>query len=160
MEHRPYNAIVNGEFEYENLDDLLLDAVQTGPQKFHVLNKSISYHLEIIEARHDEKKYTIKVNGSIYQVQLQDKYDQLVNKLGLNIKTVHRAKDLSSPMPGLIRRIDVAVGQEVKEGDALMVLEAMKMENILKSPGQGIIRKIHTETGKPVNKGQLLIEIE
>jgi biotin carboxyl carrier protein len=160
MEHGPYNALVNGEFTYEHLDAHQLNAVQTGPNKYHVLHGAVSYHLEIIEAIHDEKKYAIKVNGSVYQVQLQDKYDQLVQQLGLNIKTVHRAKDLKSPMPGLIRRIDVVVGQPVNEGDALLVLEAMKMENILKSPGQGIVRKIHTDTGQAVDKGQLLIEIE
>ncbi|HRF37953.1 MAG TPA: acetyl-CoA carboxylase biotin carboxyl carrier protein subunit, partial [Saprospiraceae bacterium] len=86
--------------------------------------------------------------------------DQLVNRLGLSIKTTHRVKDIKAPMPGLVRRIEVSPGQEIKEGDPILILEAMKMENVLKSPGEGRIAKVLVSEGAPVEKGQVLIEVE
>ena len=52
------------------------------------------------------------------------------------------------------------MGQEVEKGDALLILEAMKMENVIKSVGEGIVKAIHIDQGKAVEKGQLLIEME
>jgi biotin carboxyl carrier protein len=63
-------------------------------------------------------------------------------------------------MPGLILSVDVKIGQEVKEDDSLLVLEAMKMENVLTSPRDGIIKSISITKGETVNKNQLLIEFE
>ena len=61
-------------------------------------------------------------------------------------------------MPGMVLNILVTEGQEVKKGDALIVLEAMKMENILKSPTDGVIKKIAINKGVAVEKNQLLIQ--
>ena len=60
-------------------------------------------------------------------------------------------------MPGLVLDILVKVGDEVKKGDPLMILEAMKMENILKSASDGVIKKINVEKKQAVEKGQVLI---
>ena len=65
---------------------------------------------------------------------------------------------IKAPMPGLVLSILVEEGKEVKKGDALIILEAMKMENILKSPADGIVKKIAVKKGVPVEKNQLLIE--
>ena len=67
-------------------------------------------------------------------------------------------KDIKAPMPGLILDIMVEVGQEVKKGDALMILEAMKMENVLKSTGEGTITSIEVEKGQSVEKNNILIK--
>jgi biotin carboxyl carrier protein len=160
MEHGPYKAIVNGAFEYEALSPAQLDAVPSGKRKYHILNGPVSLHAEILETDFAQKRYVIKVNGNIYEVRLQDVMDQLVNRLGLSIKTAHRVKDIKAPMPGLVRRIDVTIGQEIKEGDPILILEAMKMENVLKSPGEGRIAKILISEGAPVEKGQVLVEVE
>ncbi len=63
-------------------------------------------------------------------------------------------------MPGLIIEVNVVEGQEVKEGDYLCVLEAMKMENSLLSPRDGIIKSVTIAIGQTVDKGDLLIEFE
>ncbi len=63
-------------------------------------------------------------------------------------------------MPGLILEISVSEGQEVKEGDALLVLEAMKMENVLTAPKDGVIQAITVKKGDAVEKKQLLIEMQ
>jgi biotin carboxyl carrier protein len=63
-------------------------------------------------------------------------------------------------MPGLILDIYVTVGQEVKEDDTLVILEAMKMENSILSPREGIIKSINITKGDAVDKNHLLIEFE
>ncbi|MCL4140359.1 UNVERIFIED_CONTAM: hypothetical protein GTU68_048933 [Idotea baltica] len=63
-------------------------------------------------------------------------------------------------MPGLLLAINVEVGQNVKEDDSLLILEAMKMENVITSPRNGIIKSINAVKGNTVDKGTLLIEFE
>ena len=70
------------------------------------------------------------------------------------------AKELKAPMPGLVLKIEVEVGQTIKEGDALVVLEAMKMENVLKSPADVVIKSIGVTEGNAVEKNEVLIEFE
>jgi biotin carboxyl carrier protein len=57
----------------------------------------------------------------------------------------------------MVLRVEVVPGQEVQEGDPLLVLEAMKMENNLKSPASGTIKSVHVEAGKAVEKGAVLV---
>ena len=63
-------------------------------------------------------------------------------------------------IPGVIERIDAAVGAKVKRGDTLMILEAMKMHNRIKAPHDGTIRALRVASGETVVKGQILIEVE
>lgn len=161
MEHAPYKAIVNGQFEYDNLDLSALDAVPSGNGgKFHILHEQQSFHAEVLETSFAEKRAVIKINGNVYDVQLQDVMDQLVNRLGLTIKRAHKVKTIKSPMPGLVRLVEVSPGQQLNEGDNVLILEAMKMENVLKSPGEGKVSKVLVSAGTPVTKGQVLVEFE
>ena len=62
-------------------------------------------------------------------------------------------------MPGLVLEIMVKAGDEVKKGDALLILEAMKMENVLKATGDGTVKSVSVSKGAPVDKGTILIEM-
>lgn len=70
------------------------------------------------------------------------------------------SKQITSPMPGLIVRLDVHEGQEIKAGQELLVLEAMKMENILRAERDGTIARIRVEAGATVGADELLVELE
>ncbi|CAN5817703.1 MAG: biotin/lipoyl-binding protein [Gemmatimonadetes bacterium] len=70
------------------------------------------------------------------------------------------AKTIVAPMPGLVVRIEVEVGQHVKAGQGVVVVEAMKMENELKAPGDGVIAEIRARTGETVEKGAVLLVLE
>jgi biotin carboxyl carrier protein len=61
-------------------------------------------------------------------------------------------------MPGMVLKILITEGDQVKKGDALLVLEAMKMENIIKSPADGLVKKINAVQGTAVEKNQVLIQ--
>ena len=68
-----------------------------------------------------------------------------------------KISDLKAPMPGLVVEVAVVDGQEVSKGDRLVVLEAMKMENILKAPADAIIKKVNVKKGSTVEKNEMLI---
>jgi methylmalonyl-CoA carboxyltransferase small subunit len=65
-----------------------------------------------------------------------------------------------SPLAGAVARVDVEVGQEIGEGDVLLVLEAMKMETVITAPFAGTIKSVNAEVGDAVAQGQVLVEIE
>ena len=70
------------------------------------------------------------------------------------------ASTIAAPMPGLVVRIDVAVGDQVRAGQGVIVVEAMKMENELKAPGDGTVAEIRVSPGQTVEKGAVLIVFE
>lgn len=65
-----------------------------------------------------------------------------------------------APMPGLVVRIDVEVGQSVRAGQGVAIVEAMKMENELKAPADGVVARVEVEAGQTVDKGATLIVLE
>ncbi|MBQ0768878.1 MAG: acetyl-CoA carboxylase biotin carboxyl carrier protein subunit, partial [Bizionia sp.] len=95
-----------------------------------------------------------------YAVQINDELDDLIKEMGFEIGASKQVNDIKAPMPGLILSISVSEGQEVKENDPLLILEAMKMENVFNSPRDGVIKSIAIKTGDAVEKNQLLIEFE
>jgi biotin carboxyl carrier protein len=80
--------------------------------------------------------------------------------MGLSTNITFQIKEIKAPMPGLVLDLEVEPGQTVSQGDVLLILEAMKMENVLKSPGDGIVKSIAVKKGDAVEKGQILIEME
>lgn len=125
---------------------------------YHLIKDNKSYTLEVINHIVEEKKLTVKINNTTYTLSVKDKYDQLLKNLGLDTLAAKKVNDIKAPMPGMVFKILVSEGQEIKKGDGLIVLEAMKMENVLKSPTDGIIKKIAVTTGVAVEKNQLLIQ--
>lgn len=125
---------------------------------FHIIYNNKSFRAEVVKADYNAKAFHIKVNGSIHAVSVKDKFDILLEKMGMSSNASTKVNSIKSPMPGLIVNLKVKAGEEVKKGDVLLILEAMKMENIIKSPGDGIIKSIHIKKGDSVEKNQVLIE--
>ncbi|MCB0570439.1 MAG: acetyl-CoA carboxylase biotin carboxyl carrier protein subunit [Phaeodactylibacter sp.] len=158
-QQRSFKATANAEYTFEGvLPDLDLVMVKDG--HYHILSGHQSFRVEVIEMDFDTKTFTIKVNGGAYKVQLEDEYDQLVQRLGLAAVSKEAVKEIRAPMPGMVLSIAVEAGQEVKKGDSLVILEAMKMENVLKCPGDGRIKSINVRQGEAVEKNYLLLEME
>ncbi len=157
-----YKLLVNQAltFDFSEKDLENLDAVGVGNEKFHILKDSNPYKVEIVSADFLSKKYTIKVNNNTYEVAISNPLDLLIQSMGIERGRTKVVNAIKAPMPGLILEISVCVGQEVKENDPLLILEAMKMENSFLSPRDGIIKSIAVSIGNAVDKGQLLIEFE
>jgi biotin carboxyl carrier protein len=126
----------------------------------HVISNHHSETVEILESDCLKRDYIIKVNGNRYSVHIENELDALISEMGLSLTDHIETSEIEAPMPGLIIDVIVEEGQEVKKGDFLCVLEAMKMENTLLSPRDGVIKTIKIEKGQTVDKGAVLIEFE
>ncbi len=69
-------------------------------------------------------------------------------------------KIVTAPMPGLVLKVEVELGQQVKAGQGVVIVEAMKMENELKAPADGVVARIEVQAGQTVEKGATLIVLE
>ena len=133
------------------------DVIEIKKGIFHIIKDNKSYNAEVLKTNPEEKNFVIRVNGNKYTVQLKDKYDELLEKLGMNNGASVKIKELKAPMPGLVIDVRVKENDSIKKGESLVVLEAMKMENIIKSPGDLSIKKIHIKKGDAIEKNQIMI---
>lgn len=137
-----------------------IDLVKLLDNKFHILQNHKSYNLEVIHADYKLKRFSIKVNDNIYDLNLQTELDALLDKMGMSNTADEKMDNVKAPMPGLVLDILVEKGQHINKGDNLIVLEAMKMENIIKASGSGLVKDIKVNIKDAVEKNQLLIEME
>lgn len=151
--HDPKKGRINGK-------EFHLDLVKEKNGGYHLILNDRSYNAELVKLIPEEKSIELKLNNKIYVFSFKDRYDQLLEKMGMSDLASSKVTDLKAPMPGLVLNIAVNGGSEVRKGDPLLVLEAMKMENVLKSPTDGIIKKIAVKKGDAVEKNQLLLNFE
>ena len=154
-----YSFAIKAENETISVNDetIVLDRKVLNDKSTHVIYQNRSYTIEVVSFDKTEKTAVIKVNGSIYKIAVEDQFDQLLKQLGMDNLAVAKVQQIKAPMPGLVLNVLVAEGDEVKKGDSLLVLEAMKMENMIKSPTDGIIKKITIKQGDKVEKNEVLI---
>ncbi|MCC6684237.1 MAG: acetyl-CoA carboxylase biotin carboxyl carrier protein subunit [Bacteroidia bacterium] len=163
-----HKAIINGKtFEIEqkqgqftlNGQPVLMDWKPLRENVYHLILNHQSYTIELLEADAALKTLALMVNGRKTEVQLKDAFDQLLSQLGFDLAAANKVNDVKAPMPGLVLNIFVEPGQAIKKGDSLLVLEAMKMENVLKSPGDGTVTKVMVKAKDKVEKNQVLLHL-
>jgi len=163
-----YKIKVNSKYDFEtgrNDDGLSInnkkndaDVKQLNDSSWHIIDQFKSYNAEVVSFNAAEKTAEIKVNNNIYTVSAKDQYDVLLDKLGLSSLNSAKVSEVKAPMPGLVLKVMVTEGDEVKKGDNLFVLEAMKMENIIKSPADVVVKTVKLKPGDKVEKGQVLLQ--
>lgn len=163
-----YKIKVNNQYDFQLLSEngslkldgetLKHDVREVKEGHLHFLYQHKSYNAEVVSAEAGDKNMVVKVNGKLYQVDVQDQFDLLLKEMGLNGVAGKLALEVKAPMPGLVLSVNVLEGQVIKKGDSLLVLEAMKMENMLKSATDGTVKKIFVNKGDKVEKNQVLIE--
>lgn len=136
------------------------DLVTEKQGRYHVLKDNRSYTVELIDVDFIEKKISLNVNGNNYSFELTDKFDELLKNLGMDNVNNSVAKELKAPMPGLVLEVLVKTGDSVKKGDAILVLEAMKMENNIKSVSDAVVKKVVVQKGNAVEKNQVMVLFE
>lgn len=162
-----YKASVNNNSFDITLDDegLIINGVRLqwnlariSDESYHILLDNKGYNVEIISADVRTKLFCIKINGKKYDVSLKDKFDLLLEKMGMNNSSANKVNSIKAPMPGLIIDLKVKEGDLVKTGDPLLILEAMKMENVIKATGDSVVKALKVKKGESVEKNQVLIE--
>jgi biotin carboxyl carrier protein len=133
------------------------DFVQISPNHYHIIFENKSYNAEVIHTDFMAKTFTVKINNNTYQLAAKDRFDLLLEQLGMGNSSAKKVNDLKAPMPGLILQVPVKEGDILKKGDTLLILEAMKMENVLKAQADITVKKVMIHVGDRVEKGQVLI---
>jgi len=105
-------------------------------------------------------KIAVRVRGRVVRLEFLEKRRKKMKEAQMVKFSRDGVIEINSPMPGKVLRYLVQSGDEVKEGQGLVVVEAMKMENELQAPKDGTIREIITKVGMPVDSGTTLMVIE
>ena len=156
-----YKILVNGfPFHFTPADLETFDLVAISPTEFNVIKDHQSVNARLLAADLLNKTFAIETGGEIFEVEIKNTLDQKLEQMGFGASTTKQIKQIKAPMPGLVLNIDVTDGQSIKEGDRLLILEAMKMENSILIHADATIKKVMVTAGQAVEKGQVLIELE
>lgn len=115
--------------------------------------------LEVLEIDLPLKTMTIRHNHSIHTIAFKNNLDLILDKMGIKRSVDTISTSIKAPMPGKVIDILVKEGDQVQKGDGILILEAMKMENVLKADRDCIIKKTLINEGINVEKNQVLIEL-
>ena len=158
---------VNNKFNFELSSELnqivinglpfLGDILKINSRSFHILYNNKSFNAELIDFDKEQKTCSVKVGNTIYSMQITDQFDELLHQLGMDNLNTATISKIKAPMPGLVLRILASEGEEVQKGGNLLVLEAMKMENIIKAPADVIIKAVKVNPGDKVEKNQVMM---
>ncbi|HET9057276.1 MAG TPA: biotin/lipoyl-containing protein [Chitinophagaceae bacterium] len=148
------------EFSFSKADIEAIDLMKKNAAEFNLIKNYRSINGKLVNTDNSYKKQVIEIEGEIFQVNIKDELDQVVEKMGFGSSSGKHIKEIKAPMPGMVLEISVKNGQEVKEGDKILILEAMKMENSIMINANAVIKHIAVKAGQAVEKGQLLVELE
>jgi len=129
-------------------------------KSYHVINDNQSLNARIIDVQNDGKSLRVSINGNSYDIIIKDHLDELIDSMGLNAMNDQKLSNVSAPMPGLVVDVMVSAGDTLTTGSPILILEAMKMENVLRASGDGVVKSVSVSKGETVDKGQILIEVE
>ena len=139
-----------------NDESINYDIIELPDGSFNLLVDNISYTIKVLSKDTATGNLSLLINGRRVETTLQNKLAVLLKSMGME-GGKKKLKELKAPMPGLVLAIKISEGDEVEEGQDLLVLEAMKMENAIKSPQAGIIDKVHISVNEKVDKNHILI---
>lgn len=125
-----------------------------------ILYNNKSYTAIVDRIDNKNKELVVKINGQSYKIAIKEPIDQLLTSMGMDLKAMQKAEPVKAPMPGMILKILVEPGQQINKGDGLLILEAMKMENVIKATGPATVKTIKAVEKTAVEKGTVLIELE
>ena len=136
--------------------DYVFERIADGRYALLLDGRSVSVFLEPLP----DGRLRVTRRDRTVDVDLKDRRALLMERYGMERRDLETARVGRAPMPGLVLSVHVAPGQEVRQGDGLLVLEAMKMENELQAAGSGTVKAVHVSPGQAVGKNALLLEVE
>ena len=136
------------------------DIISKSATEFNLIFNQRPVTGKVHECDMSGKKLRVEVEGEIFDVEIKDRLDQMLEKMALTTGGLNLIQHIKAPMPGLVLQVAVKEGQDVKKGEPVLILEAMKMENSIMLQSDAKIKKIYVNDGESVDKGQVLIELE
>ncbi len=156
-----YKAIMNDQKEYliEEEDLNGLDIVSKGADQFHLLVGGKGHLIRLVEVDYLARTFVYEVDGHPLRIQLKTPLEVQIDDMGYETGAALADSEIKAPMPGLVLDIRVQEGGHVSKGDPLIILEAMKMENVIIAAQDAVIEKIFVQKGTSVEKAQLLLKL-
>ena len=136
------------------------DIVAEANHVYHLIYQHQSVNGKVLDASPDHKIMQVEVHGNTYDVNIKDSLDQMLDSMGYSAAGSKHIKEVKAPMPGLVLSVSVEAGQQVQEGERLLILEAMKMENSIMIHAAATIKSVLVKAGQAVDKGQVLVVLE
>lgn len=131
-----------------------------GDNVYAVRNGDSNLILEVLKVDLADKTMTIRSSHRTFDIVFKDELDLVLDKMGIKRSTDVVSKNIKAPMPGKVLEVLAKVGDKIMKGDNVLILEAMKMENVIKAEMDCIIKKIHINKLENVEKNQILIELD
>lgn len=162
-------AIVNGKSSFTvnqgaqlTCNDKVVDwsGVQLPNGDFSIIMDGRSYIAQVLKIDKETKMVQLQIEQQVYEVAIEEPIDQLLASMGIKDALVKKINDIKAPMPGLVLKVLVTPGQAIKKGDPVLILEAMKMENVFKSATDAVVKEIRVKERTAVEKGEVLIVLE
>ena len=159
-EEKKFKVKVNEfEFEFTRHEAEGADIISSGASSFNIIRDAQSLNVLIREEDLYAKQQELEANGEVYKVVIKDPLDQVLDTMGFNNVSAKLIREITAPMPGLVLDVSVSEGDELQEGDRVLILEAMKMENSIVMHSNGKISQVLVKKGQAVEKGQILVVI-
>lgn len=130
-----------------------------GRHLYSLLLDNVSYEVVLDTESENRNFYTVMVSGLQYTVKVQDERSRRLALVDRSLRPPEGELLIKAPIPGLVVKVPVAVGQEVTEGETLVILEAMKMENELRAPRRGVVSELRVAPGDQVALGQMMLAL-
>jgi biotin carboxyl carrier protein len=137
-----------------------IEFVKSATNSFKMRMNGVEKDADLVKLDKENKLVIVRIEGKKFAVQIKEPVDLMLDKLGINSKSTKKVNNLKAPMPGLVIKILAEQGKHYKAGDALMILEAMKMENVFKAAADVTIKAIEITERQTVEKGQILMVFE
>ena len=134
-----------------------IEIIQKDQETLIVITENKVYTLYCTYIDKENKTITFLKNGENIKIELREPLDEILKSMGLEDAMTPKVSDVKAPMPGLVLEVNVKPGDHVKNGDTIVVLEAMKMENSIKSPIEAIVQSVSVEKGQAVDKNAVLV---
>jgi len=152
--------VVSGKDASVNGVPVDIEFVKSATNSFKMRMNGVEKDADLVKLDKENKLVIVRIEGKKFAVQIKEPVDLMLDKLGISIKSTKKVNNLKAPMPGLVIKILAEQGKHYKAGDALMILEAMKMENVFKAAADVTIKAIEITERQTVEKGQILMVFE
>lgn len=130
------------------------------PGVYEVKKGGEKFIIEVLSVDTATKSISIRHQHSVHDLVFKNDLDLILDKMGIKRTVETLKKNITAPMPGKVIDVMAAEGKSVAKGEGILILEAMKMENVLKAEADCLIKKIIVQKGESVEKNQLLVELD
>ena len=159
-------TVDNKEYEVSLVDEKILvdgellqaDVLRINENEVHIIYQNKNYRIQRVSSSSNQG--LLVLNEQEIEVFKRSMKDEILEKIGISSEVDDKMNDLLAPMPGKILKVLKQSGEKISKSEGILVLEAMKMENVLKANADAIIAEVKVSPGDAVEKNQILITFE